>query len=713
MTAQLVLPPEVGELITLKADQVTRGIEFDQTGLRNTLRKYRDYIRDLNSRSVKDVLSEIDTQVVCAKNDLTIAFSEEHASLESSMMTKLNSLMDHVTTGEATIEALSIRLEKQILELKQMAQAAAPAQQGSPKENVSEKALEGAPARQGSPEENISEKVAGLNHPPSQSSSAAVSVSSDRVGISSERRTNMLDPDVRTEIPAVLHREVEPDIDPPASARQSQRQFVQTARRQSAHESLPAMDASHSPRKFSAQQLQQIMDQLAEHQPFHALQQPPNRAHANAIEKRAAELRRKDSSGDLSGSSEDPNKIRDDLQQLAARVGLVEGKLEGTTVGIEARLKKHDEGIALMNQSVDNFSTGADTERKRVDILISQIASTRTELERLDEQKVDGAKFDSVAGELDHLRTRVNLAAVASTVEERLGKADRGVLTLGSTLQRLEAETQAIRQQSDQVQTEFRSSVQAGQEAERRLDRLRQEHFGIIDSRVREATDRVQSMEESLAKLQCITQDVARKANYDDLVQLRTAISAIAEDVKDSEQAVLFGARCLSCNRVFDDVQQESGVVDLPGERQRQQLFAEVQRALRNPRADPLKPIKMLAVRVGRPSNGGIANGGREGGYNVRDSANIACGVEDLLLVPARTANSVTNMGDSGSVPIPSPSRPCDATRTLLPPTSHQADAPMHRRLKRSVGKQEVEAKDGPHDFRYPISHLVGRKGAN
>eukprot|EP00439_Symbiodinium_sp_Y106_P020962 s9126_g2.t1 len=48
-------------------------------------------------------------------------------------------------------------------------------------------------------------------------------------------------------------------------------------------------------------------------------------------------------------------------------------------------------------------------------------------------------------------------------------------------------------------------------------------------------------------------------------------ICAFEEAIKDKEQAVHFGARCLSCNRTFDDVVKTPGTVNLPAEKRRAQ----------------------------------------------------------------------------------------------------------------------------------------------
>lgn len=113
---------------------------------------------------------------------------------------------------------------------------------------------------------------------------------------------------------------------------------------------------------------------------------------------------------------------------------------------------------------------------------------------------------------------------------------------------------------------------------------------------------------------------------------------AMEENAKDREQAVLFGARCLSCNRAYEDTLKTSGAVNLPGEKRKAQVFAEIQRALHSPRTDPQEPIKLIAVKVGRPCP---SPNSKEGPFASRDYSSMAYGIEDVQLLPVRARSSL------------------------------------------------------------------------
>ncbi|CAJ1344709.1 unnamed protein product [Effrenium voratum] len=132
----------------------------------------------------------------------------------------------------------------------------------------------------------------------------------------------------------------------------------------------------------------------------------------------------------------------------------------------------------------------------------------------------------------------------------------------------------------------------------------------------------------------------AQKQADEGLQNLSGKISNMEEALKDREQAVLFGSRCLSCNRAYDDTVKTPGTVNLPAEQRKAQIFAEIQRALHNPRTDPKESIKLLAVKVGRPC--ASTKPSREGPFASRDSSSLAYGIEDVQLLPLRAHSSLS-----------------------------------------------------------------------
>ncbi|CAE8665210.1 unnamed protein product [Polarella glacialis] len=199
----------------------------------------------------------------------------------------------------------------------------------------------------------------------------------------------------------------------------------------------------------------------------------------------------------------------------------------------------------------------------------------------------------------------------------------------------------------------------------------------------------------------------------------------LAEGIKDKEQAVLFGARCLSCNRVFDDVEKTSNTVNLRGERHRAQALFEIQRALHTPRTDPGQTIKLLAVKVGRP--GMSKSKDNQSVFSSRDAQSLSYGIEDVQLLPLRGRSALG--GALGESPRGDLFR---ESRQLSPPGSRAGTAPsMPQRPGTSLGLSPYQSnwhgsmssvdrlsasspspvpRQGPLDFKQPLSKLVSRE---
>jgi hypothetical protein len=212
-----------------------------------------------------------------------------------------------------------------------------------------------------------------------------------------------------------------------------------------------------------------------------------------------------------------------------------------------------------------------------------------------------------------------------------------------------------------------------------------------LDQQMSSLSQLLTEVETSLGDLSSAILSLSSKAERTDLNTLREEMCHISESVKDREQAVLFGARCLSCNRVFDDVSKDTNAVDLNGEKQRNALFTQVQRALHSPRIDPLAKIKVLAVKVGRPLT--VPGSGGMGNFEGRDGASFACGVDDVQLVSFR--ESASNFSKDLHV---------------LPRPEGVPRISKGRRLKGAPQREvKYQSDEGPMDFKHPLSHLVDR----
>eukprot|EP00913_Durusdinium_trenchii_P030366 g28446.t1 len=155
--------------------------------------------------------------------------------------------------------------------------------------------------------------------------------------------------------------------------------------------------------------------------------------------------------------------------------------------------------------------------------------------------------------------------------------------------------------------------------------------------------ERLETLEMDLAHETRRIQEQAEES----LQVLGSKLSTVKENMKDREQAVLFGARCLSCNRAYEDTIKTTGSVNLPAEKRKAQVFAEIQRALHSPRTagtlrsvrtDPQEPIKLLAVKVGRPG----AQSPKACNVASRDSASMAYGIEDGMMGLCATPRPTT-----------------------------------------------------------------------
>lgn len=140
-----------------------------------------------------------------------------------------------------------------------------------------------------------------------------------------------------------------------------------------------------------------------------------------------------------------------------------------------------------------------------------------------------------------------------------------------------------------------------------------QERFSTLRTAQQQASNRLSAVAGSVETLE------NKACDRIEMLQVKDGLAKVSQNVREKETAVLFGARCLSCNRVFDDVRPEANAVDLAGERQRHQVFAEVQRVLNDPAGDFSKPVRMVSVKVGKPAVG-RSNTDGAGSFQTRES---------------------------------------------------------------------------------------------
>mmetsp|Transcript_57825 Transcript_57825/g.154480 ORF Transcript_57825/g.154480 Transcript_57825/m.154480 type:complete len:229 (+) Transcript_57825:171-857(+) len=174
------------------------------------------------------------------------------------------------------------------------------------------------------------------------------------------------------------------------------------------------------------------------------------------------------------------------------------------------------------------------------------------------------------------------------------------------------------------------------------------------------------------------------KAEKSDLMVVKEAVSDLTAEQRRKE-GVLFGARCLSCNRVFEDF-AEDNVVDLAHEKQKHTLLAHVQKQLNDPSSDYGKPVKLLSVRIGKAGR----KEGKDGQMYQQRESKYGNAMEDMAFVlppagPPQTPGKGTSPGTSKSKSKPHKERASDKeTRGALsrlvgrtPVASTMADSQM------------------------------------
>jgi hypothetical protein len=316
--------------------------------------------------------------------------------------------------------------------------------------------------------------------------------------------------------------------------------------------------------------------------------------------------------------------------------------------------------------------------------------------EVLAQEKCDGSVVDGLAVEVEHMRVRLGMTASQAAVDERLRESQREITKLGAALQVAEGDVLTLRKETAQLLP----PIQQANEARMQLEEVVQAQDSFNADRFRDAKEDVSRVEAKLMQLWTHAAGLSEKANETDVLELKHAMNSLAVDLKDKSQAVLFGARCLSCNRVFDDVEQHAGVVDVRADRQQAKLYAQMQQALHNPSADPMKPIKMIAVKVGRPGTvAGTGSGGRCVPFQGRDALSIACDVSDLHLLPV----SQSCAAKSAESPA---SRPATSNQVRSPPRPVGSAPPGTGRRGQRESSKAVEAKIDP---RHTLAQLLGR----
>lgn len=399
------------------------------------------------------------------------------------------------------------------------------------------------------------------------------------------------------------------------------------------------------------------------------------------------------------GSNEDTTKILQEVERLGGQVSDLESYAHSQVTRTRGDVEQH---------------------RSELNSLAQRIVAMESHMQRLDQTaaswrpRVDGVQ--GMVGDLQKLAAelRDELAKVTTQTDEATGKFRQQVAfittSLGldcgdrSVLDRVSAVEGSLKRVQRDISTHAghcceltgraeRIELDAGRAAEDVEAKLAgrceplEEHIASIEAKVGQT-------KEQLSELLAVLSILPTKVDKEEMLELRSFLAGIVRDLKDKEQSVLFGARCLSCNRVYDDVQTEAGSVNVHNEKQKALLWSEVQRALNSPKPDP-GLIRMLAVKVGRVGNLATHRGHVEG----RDASSISCGVDDVALMPLKGPWPPSSGNTVLPAPLPDRTAPVAASSPQV-----AACKKSPRKSGRGTGSEH-----GPMDFTHPLATLVSR----
>ncbi|OLQ08320.1 hypothetical protein AK812_SmicGene8177 [Symbiodinium microadriaticum] len=347
------------------------------------------------------------------------------------------------------------------------------------------------------------------------------------------------------------------------------------------------------------------------------------------------------------------------LEALRERTGALEAlssnedqRLESALRATDDRLSSVEEGLRLANvQQMQEY--------------LAQLAADIAALAQTTCQKAEGSEVARAAAQLEETSAKVaemglRLSSALQRVWPHLERLDDRALKLEGWSREAVKELKALRSvdselalRLDRLADEVQEVVGSSEEKCQALERCLQAQATSAEQKDVATTELITTLEERLETLEMDLETETRRAKEkveESIHDFSDKICAFEEAIKDKEQAVHFGARCLSCNRTFDDVVKTPGSVNLPAEKRRAQVFAEIQRALHTPRTDP-ETIKLLAVKVGRPT----AVTAKQGSYASRNGDCLANGLEDVQLLPVRTTSLSRSVPPSRSQCSPRP----------------------------------------------------------
>jgi len=725
-------------VITIKADASSQKIFLDQDPLLKVLSNLRQYSKSLNEATLATLRAELDGQMDAVKRDLLISMEEGMLQVDTRLQPKLDAhaaRMDSICSQLAEADTHCRSLAETTSELGEKIDNILQNPDVLPSPRTATVRGKGSkqPLRLSTLEFQASSDSRSDLHSPQESASGQTSRREshartsviDATGLGNDEAKpgdqiqrlasapiEMIPHGRGDKITAGEEEADEEDDDVPPPPPSAARNFVK-AKTTGFAKIRPTTSQSHS-------------GSLA-HSPASASRASFERAQANHAAEPAVAAMSLANFATVTDMKDAEMAIKD----LEHNDEMFRRELDRMEAKIDAENQEFSRALDKCNEMVRAVTTRVLQQQSRIEQLQAegkqfgkQAVSLAEDTIRLQEEKVQQEVFFGLRTEVARIHELVEHAALAAALRPRVERLERGADALAESAREARRQADESTAAAKDLFQRMEGQAKRVEEASRASQVGMEERCAAVAAQCSSVMGHVTDAQTGLNELAATMRSLAKK---EDIMELRQSLSIAAQEAKDREQAVLFGARCLSCNRVFDDVQQSAGVVDLPAEKQRAKLFAEVERALHSPKTEPMNPIKMLAVKVGRL--GQVRCGtGLGATVEIRDAGNPACGVSDVQLLPVRGVSAFSGGGaisdhDPARTPMPLPVAPGSPAPLTTPgrrrrpgadgvAVTNDSQPPQSAGRSRSAPQGVTwagRAVDGLIDFKHPLSQLVGR----
>jgi len=333
------------------------------------------------------------------------------------------------------------------------------------------------------------------------------------------------------------------------------------------------------------------------------------------------------------------------IKKLTADALNIEEKLQKDIEALADQLDQKDKNAQNISRRIDTAELELKTLRKTVSIYVGDMpsgadgtgaraggASVRASIVDTTTSRQQDSELVSRVDALEHSFTMISadLHPRVNELERLRRKQDVVLKDIGQNAQEAEEKLIAFTGRYDAACMAMESTAKALESKIAQQERTVAQNIKQFLTKEAYTDSKLQELAKAV-KGQAMS-SVERPCESSELTYIRGVLATLCGQLKSQEQSVLFGARCLSCNRCYDDVERVAGVVDPSAETFRLQALNEIEKALTSPRCDPLDPVNFISVKVGR-----TYDAQQQGGVmaHCRDTS-LARGVEDVILLPAR-----------------------------------------------------------------------------